>query len=302
MRRYHDERKTFRPPYWLLAPNFYVLATAFSVAVFFVVWGILHDVNEETAFIPAGITSSGTLLSAVILRAIVLRKIRHRIMATRRLDRNLAAIVPQPRDDSRHKLTIEQNTAILAELKKKSEAAKVLGKYPDGHRETFVLCQEYLQINEREMRTVGVGSPRIAALIKGKHFAEELHRYHMLKWAELEVKTLTQDSRNRTKAAEKIGAARQALAVIDTATKYYPEEMTLQQSAEVIIDYVAGLKVADLMTRAERAVIKGKSEQAEKLYSQALKEINRQYPASPELDAAAMAIDVELRKIRELRS
>ena len=302
MRRYHDERKTFRPPYWLLAPNFYVLATAFSVAVFFVVWGLLHDVNEEAAFIPAGITSSGTLLSAVILRAIVLRKIRYRIMATRRLDRNLAAIAPQHRGDGRPKLTIEQNAAILAELKKKSDAAKVLGKYPDGHREAFVLCQEYLQINEREMRTVGVGSPRIAALIKGKHFAEDLHRYHMLQWAELEVRSLTQDSRTRTKTAEKIGTAQRALDVIGTAASHYPDELKLQQSAEVIVDYVAGLKVADLMTRAERAVGKGKGPQAEKLYGQALKEINKRYPVSPELAAVAATIDLELRKIRELRS
>jgi hypothetical protein len=302
MRRYHDERKTFRPPFWLLASNFYVLAVASTIAVFFVIWGVLHDVNEEAAFIPAGITASGTLLSAVILRAIVLRKIRQRIMATRRLDRNLAAIVPQHREDGRNKLTIEQNAAILAELKKKSDAAKVLAKYPDGHREAFVICQEYLEINEREMRTVGAGSPRIAALLKGRQFAEELHRYHMLQWAELEVKSLTHDSSTRTKTAEKIGTAKQALDVIGTAARYYPDELKLQQSAEVIIDYVAGLKVADLMARAERALGKGKNAQAEKLYGQALKEINKRYPVSPELDAVAATIDAELIKIQELRS
>jgi hypothetical protein len=302
MRRYYDERKSFRPPFWLIASNFYVLAIAFAVAVFFVVWGVLHDANEEIAFIPAGITASATLLAAVVFRAFVLRKIRHRMMATRRLDRNLAAIAPRQKDDGRNKLTIEQNAAILAELKKKSDAAKVLAKYPEGHREAYAFCQEYLQINEREMRTVGAGSPRIAALIKGKHFAEELHRYHMLQWAELEAVSLTQDSKRRTKTTEKISTARLALDIIGTAAEHYPDEPKLRQSADVILDYVAGLKVGDLMARAERAFRNGKEEQAEKFYEQALSEIKKRSPISPELDIAMSTIDAELQKIRKLGS
>lgn len=302
MRRYYDERNSFRPPFWLIASNFYILAVAFSIAVFFVVWGVLHEANEDIAFIPAGITASGTLLGAVVVRAFVLRKIRHRVMATRRLDRNLAAIVPKQKDDARNKLTIEQNAAILAELKKKSDAAKVLAKYPDGHRETYAYCQEYLQINEREMRTVGAGSPRIAALIKGKQFAEELHRYHMLQWAELQVISLTQDSKSRTKTAEKIGSAQLALEVISTASEYYPDEPKLRQSEDVILDYLTGLKVGELMSRAERALRNGKEELAERAYGQALNEIRKRSPLSSELGAAASTIDAELERIRKLRS
>ena len=302
MRRYYDERKSFRPPFWLIASNFYVLAIACAVAVFFVVWGFLHDANEDIAFIPAGITASGTILFAVVLRAFVLRKIRQRLLATRRLDRNLAAIVPRKSDDVRSKLTIEQNATILAELKKKSDAAKVLEKYPDGHREAFSFCQEYLQINEREMRTVGAGSPRIAALIKGKQYAEELHRYHMLQWAEIQVRSFTQDSRRQTKTSEKIDTAQLALDVIVAATEYYPNEPKLRQSADVLLDYVAGLKAGDFMIRAERALSKGKDKLAEKLFVEALMEINKRSPIPPELDAAATTIDGELKKIRKLKS
>src|SRR5690349_15877382 len=90
MRRSPAERKSFRSPFWLAASNFYILAAAFTIAVFFLSWGVLNDVNEEGSFIPAGVISSVVLLSTVVFRAIVLRKVRRRIVATRRLDQNLA--------------------------------------------------------------------------------------------------------------------------------------------------------------------------------------------------------------------
>jgi hypothetical protein len=176
-----------------------------------------------------------------------------------------------------------------------------LAKYPDGHRETYALCEEYLQINEREMRTVGPGSPRIAALIKGKQYAEELHYFHMLQWAELEVRSLTHESSRQTKTAEKIGTAQTALEIIAAAADHYPNEPKLRQSAEVILDYIAGLKVGDLMARAERALGKGRALQAEKLFGQALSEITERSPIPPELETAAATIDEELRKIRKLK-
>jgi hypothetical protein len=36
-----------RRPFWLPASNYYVLAFAIAVAVFFVVWGILQDGGDD---------------------------------------------------------------------------------------------------------------------------------------------------------------------------------------------------------------------------------------------------------------
>jgi len=302
MRPFRAEKNTLRPPFWLAASNFYVVSIALAAVVFFVVWAILHEASGDTAFFPAGIAASGTVLTAAALRALIISKIRNRIIATQRLERNLAVVAPRNVSHARRKLTIEQNALILNEIRRKSEAAKVLDKYAEGHRETFMLCREYLAISEQELRTAGPGSPRIAALRKGRHLAEELHRYHMLQWTELEVTSLTQESRKQQRASSKIEAAQRALEVIDLAFQHYPAERSLVESADFLASYIAGIKVADLKARAHRAMIKNNFDEASKLYSKALREIHDLPILSDELVSVEAEIDSELKKIRESKS
>jgi hypothetical protein len=274
------------------------MAAAMSFTVFFLVWGTLRDGGEETPWIPAGIAASGTLFAAVLVREVILRKVRMRLTATERLERNLRAVGFRGVEHDHHKLTIEKNAAILHEIKRKSEAARVLPKYAAGHREVFEYCEEYLAVNKREFPSVGAGSPRIAALRRGREFAEELHHRHMLKWAEIEARTLFEDAQQRTRRNEKIETAKQALEVITTAAEAYPDDTRLTESAVAIRAFIVGIKVSNLIEKAEKAANKGNREQAEKLYNDALAELGEQRSYDIEQGHVARRIADELEKIQ----
>lgn len=264
------------------------------MAFFFVLWGILHDGRGETPWIPAGIGASIVLGSAVLLREVILRSARARFIATQRLlDRNLKSFAVHGGDPRNpNKLTVEKNAAVLKAIKQKSDAAKVLGKLSPGHWEVFELCAEYLSINERELKTVGVGSPRLAALRRGREIAAGLHKYHLLQWAEIEARSLTNEAKLRAKAAGKVETAMRALSVIDTARQYYPEEAALNESADALNEFITSIKVSDLVGRAERTAFKGKFKLAKSLYSDALFELDReQLPDDWGRDAAVRIAD-----------
>ena len=134
-------RMTARRPFWLPASNYYVMSVAISAAFFFLMWGILHDSNDETPWITSGVSASILLCGAVILREVILRRARNRFLRQqKRMDNSVFdayARVGDNRDPN--KLTLEKNTAILHEIRQKSEAAQILNKFSAGHREVFEL-------------------------------------------------------------------------------------------------------------------------------------------------------------------
>lgn len=292
----------YRRPFWLPASNYYFLAAAIAIAFFFVIWGILHDGGEETPWIPAGIGASIVLGSAVFLREVILRSARTRFLATQRLlDRNLKSYAAHGGDPrNTNKLTVEKNAAVLKAIKQKSDAAKVLGKLSPGHWEVFELCSEYLSINERELKTVGVGSPRLAALRRGREIAEEFHRYHLLQWAEIEARSLTNEARLREKTSEKVETASRALSVIDTARQYYPDDTNLNESADALKEFIASIKVSGWIERAERAAFKGNLKLAKSLYSDALFYLDREQLQNEASRTAAARIAAEIDRIGQL--
>ena len=116
-------------PFWLSPSNYYILTVAITIAVFFIIWGWLHSMGEETPYIPAGITASFILALAVLLRELVLQRAYQKsIQAQKRLDFNLksGAKFAQKRNVE-NKLTIEQNNALVKEIETKSKAAQLLG-------------------------------------------------------------------------------------------------------------------------------------------------------------------------------
>jgi hypothetical protein len=294
----HSYRKTVpagTQSYWLSASNYYVMALAIALAVFFLVMWLFRDGNDE-ALIPAGVSASAVIVSAVIVRRAIIKNHQLRFQAARRLENNLLALrVPSIAKEK--KLTIEQNASILKELKRKSEAAIVLGKYPEGHREVFQLCSQYLEINEREMQTVNPGSPRIAALRRGREIAEDYHRRHMLKWAEIETTSLLDDAQAAVKSAEKVELAGRALAVIGSASVNYPSDRKLKESAAAIGDFIVKVKVKDLVERAAKAESKGNAKLAVKHFRSALNELNKSSETNIDRNAAVQKIKVELERL-----
>jgi hypothetical protein len=223
MQRYRGQISGNRRPFWLPASNYYILAASFAIAFFFLVWGILNDGQDDTPWIPAGIGAAIILSSAVILREIVLRDRRNRFLASQRqIDQSVRGIAQRAQARDPEKLTLERNAAILREISRKSEAAKVLARFAEGHRDVFELCEEYLAVVRKELPRVAPGSPRLVALLRGTEVAGRYHHYHMLQWAELESRALTKEAGKHDRIAEKLDPAQSALGVVEFALQSYP--------------------------------------------------------------------------------
>jgi hypothetical protein len=278
MQRYRGDISRHRRPFWFPASNYYVLSVSVAVAFFFLVWGVLNDGQEShTPWIPAGVGAALVLGSAVIIREVILRNARERfLISQRKIDHSVKGIARRVHERDPAKLTLERNTAILQEIGRKSEAAKVLGRFSEGHREVFDLCSEYLAKVERELPNVGVGSPRIAALRRGTEVAGRYHHYHMLQWAEIESRTLTQEAQSHDKIAAKLESAQAAVGVLEFALRFYPQEIALLDSRKVLLELISSVKIADLIEKAERAVFKGNEKRALSLYQDALFLVGRQ--------------------------
>lgn len=250
-----DRRSRTARPFWLPASGFYMLAIAASGGTFFLVWGILHDGRDETPWIGAGLAASIVLGSAVFLREIILRNARERqVIEQRMLDRTLRGVrAAHPGVGTAHKITLEQNAQMLRHIEKKSEAARMFGKLPEGHREVFDLCDEYLAAISRELPNVAIGSPRIAAFKNGERVVREVHRFHMMQWAEIESRALSLESSKRVKVAEKIESAGRAVDIVDAALSHYPDEPALIESRTVLAEVISSLEVSSLVEKAERA-------------------------------------------------
>jgi len=272
-----------------------VLGVAVSVSVFVIVHSLFRDESDE-AYVPAGIAASSVMIAAVIVRRMILKKYQIRTFAARQLDQTLD-MLRFTTSEHPQKLTIERNAVILKELKRRSDAANVFGRHAAGHREVYEFCEEYLDLIKREMLTVNAGSPRIAAFRRGREIAEDHHRRHMLKWAEIETTLLFDKARISAKNAEKLSLANEALAVIRTAREKYPIERALLESASAVSELVIKFKVSDLVERASRAEARGNTTLARKHLNTALNELQRSDVWSTDRELASNSIKGELDRL-----
>ncbi len=291
-----------RRPFWIPASSFYFLAAAIALGFFFLVWGILHDGEEPTPWIPAGLGASVVLIGAVVLREIVLRRTRRRfLLAQKQLDDNLRQLSFRPGPArSVKKLSIERNAEIIRQIQKKSDAAKVLMRLADGHLEVAEVCDEYLKINQRELQLAGAGSPRLAALRRGHEIVAALHKFHLLAWAEIETHNFTQAAKNRVTIAEKTETAQKALNVLETALNAYPSERRLVESKEAVREFMVSIKIAHLVEEAERAVFKGNHKRALSSYRDALFLLSRENAAKEEIKLISEKINGEIEKLKAI--
>ena len=281
-------------PIWLRTSTYYVLAFAVAGVFFFVSWGILHESGDEMPWVTAGITASIVLAGSAILREVILR--RFSVERARTDSRNSSRASTMHAGD--RKLTVEINNAIIREIKQKSDAANVLSRFSAGHREVFELCDEYVARTERELKTINAGSPRLAALLRGRTTVLELHRYHLLRWAEIETRNLTNESMSRGTTTEKIEAAQSAMEVVDAALASYPSEKPLLESREVLEDMLLSIRVAELVETAERYAYDGRNADAVASYKDALFELGRRGAETPERIQAANRINLEIERLR----
>lgn len=292
---------TKRRPFWLPASNFYFLASAMAIGIFFLVWLLLQEIKDETPWITAGLVTSLFLIATVILREIILRNARNRIVAAQhKLDRTLAFAPRLERErDPAEKFTIERNAAFLAEIKRKSDAANVLSSVAGSHREVFELCSFYIDLVDRELPMVGFGSPRIAALTQGRERAVHRHKYHMLKWAELEVVSHSIAMSQAPNSKVSIENGMKALGVLEAALSYYPQEGRLIDSETAIRDHLNGIKVRELVKKAENALSGGEPSKALRFYKNARKTIENSAGWSTENRSIAEHVESEIGRLEK---
>lgn len=285
-----------RPPrqrsFWVSGSGYYVLVVAISAGCFFLFWGILSDSGVETPWITAGIAASIVLAGGVVVREILVRRSRRTNFIHDRRGSDARSDLR-----TRGKLTIERNAALLAAIKQKSNAAKILNNVSAGHREVFELSSEYLSLIERELQTVNPGSPRLTALLKGRSKAAAYHRFHMLRWAEIEATQLTLEARASDDPENAFEAAEKALAVVDRAMVPYPSEQPLVESHQLLTELVASIKVAAYVDEAEAAARRGNVDEARASYREALFYLGRDNIHTPEREAAAVRIRAEIEKL-----
>ncbi len=288
-------------PFWLSAVNYYAATIFLALVLLLVVYGVLHDVNDDSPWIPAIFSSIILVTSAVILREVFLRRARDRmLLVEKNFDRQLNNVYSRFRNvrDS-GKLSIERNDTLVAEIKAKSEAAKVLGRFSAGHREVFELCEDYLARIERELKEMGTGSPRFGSLRKGKERVSRYHRFHVLQWAEIEVRALTLEAKSRSHLSEKIEAAQKAIHVIEEALGHYPSDESLVESRKVLEELLVSIKVSNLVEQAELAAFRGEYSKARGAYRDALFFLGRDHVRSENRVLAVQRIQHEIERIRE---
>lgn len=274
-----------------------------AIATFFLVWGILHDGEDHAPWVTAGISASVVLVAAVFLREIVLRRARNRfLLVQRRLDYNLDSAVARTSTSAgeARKLSVERNNSLIRAIQRKSDAARVLMTLGDGHYEVFDMCRAYLDVNKRELDNAGAGSPRLVSLLKGKKVVEEIQRFHLLTWAEIESKHLTLEARNRTSMVDKTENAQKAVNVIRHALEHYPDEARLRESEKAVSEFLVSLRVGHFIERAERSAFKGHRKRAVSHYKDALYFLAREADPSQETEALAEKINEEIQKLLEI--
>jgi hypothetical protein len=296
VRNVSQNKKTLTRPFWIPGSNYFALTFSFAVAVFFIILGVLHEENEDFSFVFAGICFCAVVVTAVVVRGKLLLRYQMRLM---NLQENFSVNVKkQNKSVPANKLSLEQNNAILKDIERKSKAADVLGKLTEAHWEVFELCNNYLEIAEKELATVGAGSPRIPALRSGSKKIRKLHKHHLMVWAANESKLYTQESRIRDNVTQKIESGNKALSVLESALHFYPNETQLLDSIVAVKEFILSTKVSNWIEEAEKAKFNGDNQRAIMLYRDALFQLARENVRTEEKDLIAEKINFEIDKLR----
>lgn len=249
----------------------YMIAAGLTAAsLFFVLWWMLHGSGDEAPWFPAGLAASVVMLVAAAARQVVMRRAWTRyILEQDRRD-------PALKVSGKHKTgattsgKTDLHYAALRAVQKRSADADASGEAPDAHLAAYHLCKDYLANTDEILRGSGLGTENRVAMRSAQERVRTLQKHHLLAWASISSRTITQDAQRRALVSDKIETANRALEVIQAALKVYPEERELMESTAAIEEFISSVKVAHWVELAERAVFKGQYRRAIDRYRDAL--------------------------------
>jgi hypothetical protein len=270
-------------------------AGAAAVALFFVLWWMLHNSGDQDApWVPAGLAASVVMLVAAAAREVVMRRAWTRYLLEQ------GKHDPALKGTRKHgggSSTFDSHSAALRALNKQSAEADAMGALPETHLEAYHACKEFLASTDEALRTTSVGERRVA-LRAGQEHVRALQKHHLLIWARNSSRALTQEAQRRFATSDKVETAMRALDVIDAALKIYPNEAELHESEMAVREFVASVRVGRWVEMAERAAFKHQYVRAIDRYRDALFYLSRETMKEEVRAAAAERIGREIELLR----
>lgn len=243
-----------------------------AMGLFFGLWWMLGG-GDEAPWIPAGLAASVVLLVALSAREVIMRRAWTRYLleqggepAARSADRK----GPSRRSQSASLLSSGWRVIQKQSLEADSDSN------PESHFDVFHLCQDYLTSTEEALRTNNLLAEKRIAIRAGQERVRALQKHHLLTWARDSSRSLTYDAQQRARTSDKIEAANRALHCLESALKFYPDELELKESSLAIQEFVGSVKVAHWVELAERSAFKGHYRRAIERYKDALFYLNRE--------------------------
>ena len=250
----------------------YMLAAGLTAAaLFFVLWWMLHSSSDDTPWLPAGLAASVVMLVAAAARQVVMRRAWTRyILEQDRRDPSLKTSGQHKTSATTASTKTDVHYVALRAVQKRSADADASGEKPEAHLEAYHLCRDYLASTEEALRNGGLSAESRVAVRSGQERVRALQRHHLLAWASVSARTITQDAQRRALVSDKIETAHRALDVIRAALKIYPEERELVESTAAVEEFISSVKVAHWVELAERAAFKGQFRRAIERYRDAM--------------------------------
>ncbi|MDQ2974917.1 MAG: hypothetical protein M3R69_05825 [Acidobacteriota bacterium] len=251
------------------------LVGAFVVAIglFLALYWMLVSGGDEAPWVPAGLAASVVLLVALSAREVVMRRAWTRYL----LDQGDGSSSHTTRDSkgsSRKSHSTSLLSAAWRTIQKQSEEADSASS-PDFHFDVFHLCQDYLSTADDALKSNRLPADKRIAIKAGQERVRALQKHHLLTWAKDSSRSLTYEAQQRARISDKIEAANRALQCLESAQKFYPGEMELNDSSVAIREFIASVKVAHWVELAERSAFKGHYGRAIERYKDALFYLNR---------------------------
>jgi hypothetical protein len=243
-----------------------------AAALFLILWWMLHGSGDDAPWLPAGLAASVVMLIAAAARQVVMRRAWTRYILEQ--DRRDPSLKPS----GKHKTSSTSATgtktdayhAALRAVQKRSAEADASGELHEGHLEAYHLCKDYLTTTEEALRQGSLAAENRAAVRSGRERVRVLQKHHLLAWASISARVITQDAQRRVLVSDKIETAQRALEVIRAALNVYPEERELVESTAAIEEFISSVKIAHWVEMAERAAFKGQYRRAIERYRDAL--------------------------------